>query len=471
MADPVETDNPLPTVTDISPASKTAHLPTFTLTVNGSGFVSSSKIVFNGEEKSTTYENSTQLSCSIAPDDIPASTSTQAAHMRGNGDDTTVSVLVRSPSPGGGDSSAVDFTIRSDHDFSAPQQVPTGSLSVSYPVIAAGENGNVAVMFQSYDADTEVYALTLLHSQDGGASWSSPVNTVETTQTTTRPMAHRMTMDANGYIHMVFFAEYSLYYMRSTDGGTTWGSPSQLPLSSTVSLQTAITVDSGNGINILCIKDDVEGHYPVYFIRSTDDGESFSAAADVFADWESYYLSYSPTLGVDDNGGIFAAWTIYDRNNQSSIVTNYSHDNGATWGAADTYLGLGRTCDLAMDPSGNPGLLTATGTTDASAIMWHGSSDSGVVWNTPAEVAAANTANSVPSMKIDGAGNININYLDGSTCRFQRSTDGGATWSTAVDIADTGSIFRVNMALDSVGNIYMIYKYPDTGALYMVRSQ
>ncbi|MGH8403066.1 MAG: IPT/TIG domain-containing protein, partial [Gammaproteobacteria bacterium] len=89
--------NPLPVVSSLSPASVQAGSGGFTLTVNGSGFVSSSTIVWNGTALSTTFSSPTTLTASVPASDITAA---------GN-----VSVTVTSAAPGGGTSAAASFTI------------------------------------------------------------------------------------------------------------------------------------------------------------------------------------------------------------------------------------------------------------------------------------------------------------------------------------------------------------------------
>jgi len=54
--------NPAPTITSLAPASGTAGGAAFTLTVNGTGFVSGSSVVnWNGSGRTTTFVSATQL--------------------------------------------------------------------------------------------------------------------------------------------------------------------------------------------------------------------------------------------------------------------------------------------------------------------------------------------------------------------------------------------------------------------------
>jgi subtilisin family serine protease len=89
--------NPAPVIGSLSPSSAPVGGPTFTLSVNGSGFVSASTVRWNGANRPTTFVNSTQLQAVI-----PASDLTSVG---------TAMVTVFSPTPGGGTSSALQFSI------------------------------------------------------------------------------------------------------------------------------------------------------------------------------------------------------------------------------------------------------------------------------------------------------------------------------------------------------------------------
>ena len=62
--------SPPPTISSLSPASATAGGPAFTLTVNGSNFVSGSVVQWNGSNRTTTFVSATQLTAAITAADI-----------------------------------------------------------------------------------------------------------------------------------------------------------------------------------------------------------------------------------------------------------------------------------------------------------------------------------------------------------------------------------------------------------------
>src|SRR6185369_5450845 len=90
--------NPVPFVNQpVVPAAVAPSGPGFVLTVNGAGFVSGSVVNWNGTPLATTFVKTGELTAVV-----PATIVSKAG---------TASVTVVSPSPGGGSSNPVPFTI------------------------------------------------------------------------------------------------------------------------------------------------------------------------------------------------------------------------------------------------------------------------------------------------------------------------------------------------------------------------
>jgi hypothetical protein len=126
-------NNPVPTITSLSPTSTTAGSAAFTLTVNGSGFLSSSVVNFNGTARVATFVNATQLTAAILASDI-ATVGTPV-------------VTVTNPTPGGGTSTAVSFSITAPlvpgfaiTSPTAAQTVHAGGIA-QYTITATAQNG------------------------------------------------------------------------------------------------------------------------------------------------------------------------------------------------------------------------------------------------------------------------------------------------------------------------------------------
>ena len=95
-SDCVET-NPVPTLTSISPDNTAAGGAEFTLTVDGTNFVASSVVRWDGADRTTTLVSSTQLTATIPASDI--------ASVR------TAAVTVFNPAPDGGETASLSFDV------------------------------------------------------------------------------------------------------------------------------------------------------------------------------------------------------------------------------------------------------------------------------------------------------------------------------------------------------------------------
>lgn len=98
-SNPGSSGNPVPALTSLSPTGAEAGGASFTLTANGSNFVSTSTVQWNGNALQTTFVSSTELQANVPVSDIAGAAS--------------VSITVITPAPGGGTSSALTFPVTS----------------------------------------------------------------------------------------------------------------------------------------------------------------------------------------------------------------------------------------------------------------------------------------------------------------------------------------------------------------------
>lgn len=94
---PLTINNPVPSLASISPNSIVVGTNGATLTVNGSNFVTTSKVRYGDQELPTTYVNATQLTAQLS--------ATQLSRV------VSVSVTVFNPTPAGGTSGALPLAV------------------------------------------------------------------------------------------------------------------------------------------------------------------------------------------------------------------------------------------------------------------------------------------------------------------------------------------------------------------------
>jgi len=130
--------NPTPVTTGLVPASAMAGAPSFSLTVNGSGFVPSSTVQWNGADRPTTYVSATQLMAALGASDLAAT--------------GTIPVTVSNPAPGGGTSNVEYFSVLDPSGvfldtFNRPDSADLGNgWTEKYPGAFSIQNNEVVMI-------------------------------------------------------------------------------------------------------------------------------------------------------------------------------------------------------------------------------------------------------------------------------------------------------------------------------------
>ena len=91
------TSNPVPAITSLSPTQIAAGSQVQNLFVNGTNFMSSSTVTYNGTVHNSSLQSPTQIQIALGPSDVAATGS--------------YPVVVTNPSPGGGSSAPMNFSI------------------------------------------------------------------------------------------------------------------------------------------------------------------------------------------------------------------------------------------------------------------------------------------------------------------------------------------------------------------------
>ena len=144
-------NNPVPSITSLSPSSRTAGGPAFTLTVNGSGYVSTSVVRWNGSDRTTTFVSSTQLTASITASDIATA--------------GTATVTVFNPTPGGGTSGGLSFSINNPVPSAtslSPSSATAGGAAFTLTVSGSNFVSGSKVRWNGSDRTTNYVSSTQL---------------------------------------------------------------------------------------------------------------------------------------------------------------------------------------------------------------------------------------------------------------------------------------------------------------------
>jgi uncharacterized repeat protein (TIGR03803 family) len=152
-------NNPVPTITQLSPATLPAAAAPQTLTINGTGFLSSSTVTMNGIAHSPAFVSASQLTISLTASDLATAGS--------------FPVIVTNPAPGGGPSNSVSFVVTAQ------------TVSVTVSPLTAQVVVNGSQQFAATVANTSNTAVTW--SVNGVVGGNSTVGTISSNGLYTAP--------------------------------------------------------------------------------------------------------------------------------------------------------------------------------------------------------------------------------------------------------------------------------------------
>ncbi len=240
---------------------------------------------------------------------------------------------------------------------SGPVSALTGFEAAGDPVIAAGPDGEfyyAGIAFKrSTPAVGRASSIFVAKSTDGGRTFGQVTMVAQSLTVGTFHDKEWIAVDnsdgpgrGNVYCVWAMFQPYGsqMVFSRSTDGGRTWTRPPMI-LSDILALEfqlqgAQIVVDNDGVIHITWIDFQGEQHR---YVRSTDQGQSFSDPVDIGAvtpiDYQlpngGYRTPTLPALAIDNTGGpyegsLYLAWND-QRNGNADVYMIASHDGGASW--------------------------------------------------------------------------------------------------------------------------------------------
>lgn len=436
-------ENPVPVLTSITPDTKIAHLPTFTLTAIGTGFIASSKIVLNGIEKVTTYDSSTELTCEVNPNEIASGP-------------MTIPVLVRTPSPGGGDSNMVNLTVVPDPDF-IPAQTFANNPAISCSAdLTFSPNGNFVVTWTEDNPPEIVFK----KSTDGGSTWDPQV-----TISNNIPLTYGSAIDSSfdNSLCVVWRSEplnnYEIYFSRSTDNGSTWSTPQNISNNTKLSEMPRVAIDNSGSIFVVWW-DFTPGQNDIFFTSSFDNGSSWTTIMNLSNNWGN---SVRADITIDDNSGnLFVVWSDNSGTGISELYLSRSPDQGNSW-TTPIPIAPGYTANdskITADIIGNLHVVWQ----DMNYIYYIRSNNMGINWTTPQILSIPTYTQRWPAVAVDSAGNVNVvwiheKYERRASIYYRRSINNGNTWGPRIHVHENiGLCYRVGMDVDKLGYVHLIWE-------------
>lgn len=286
-------------------------------------------------------------------------------------------------------------------------------------------------------------------STDAGVSWGHTVPVVSS-----GTAQYPCSLEVSGSTRHLFWPDsrsgtWELFYKRSTDGGNTWGTDTQL--TSHANLFRMGTAISGSSLHLVWGGTNRTGGQgdegPIYYKRSTDGG-----------------VTWAPTvqLTVPATGGrpavaafgnyVHVTW--FDKRDVAQdwdldIWTKRSTDGGATWG---TDARMSRTPTHTRHPQivATPGVVCCIwedgqifkdGKAEGDPALFRAvSTDNAQTWSTPLRITSVNSQNgwATHSKSYAYGSTVHLAWTDAPegpnktrATYYMRSRDGGRSWGPA----------------------------------------
>ncbi|HEY3128537.1 MAG TPA: sialidase family protein [Acidobacteriota bacterium] len=287
------------------------------------------------------------------------------------------------------------------------------SVNLLSHTIGIDDSGAITVVWRGINPDSSVSNVFMSRSVDGGATFSRPANVTEITDARLSVSAPVLAVSRSGAIHIAYVlfdpigGFQDVFFTKSSDGGATFPlrvnvSKSPLRFPSALASSPAIAVDSSGTVLIAFFAATGSRPPDIYFSQSAD-GSTFSTPLSV-ARASSVTVNppsvSSPSLAVDRSGHVLVAFIRSDlTRNEQDVYFSRSIDGGITF----------------SEPI------------NASRTSLRG------------------IRSFVPYVLADSAGNVGLAwgvfgpgplFPGGRDVYFIKSTDGGLTFSTAINVSN-----------------------------------
>jgi hypothetical protein len=355
--------------------------------------------------------------------------------------------------------------------FSPPKNISNNTDYSFTPQVAVDDVGNIYAVWQD---DTATNSNILFsRSIDGGATFSPPLNVSQSSGSSFNPLISVDRQVDGIHINVVWINDApgnnDVFFSRSTNGGDTFSAPLNLSNDPADSLSPQLAVDgTGKNINVVWESDDIT--FGILFSHSTDGGATFSPPVPLATNTGG---SFGAQLAMAADGSINVVWED-DSNSGSTISYIRLSINGVPFSAPKNLsanLGNSTESQIAVDAGGNIDVIFADSTPGASNpgnfnIFFSRSTDQGLTFSSPKNLSSSLTNSLHAHLAVDATGGIyavweeNVAIDAGNKdIFFTRSSDSGATFSAPTNLSNNfGNSSNASLVVDAAGGINLSWE-------------
>lgn len=213
-------------------------------------------------------------------------------------------------------------------------------------------------------------------------------------------------------------------------------------------------------------EDDTNNGSDILFSKSSDGGATFSTPVNISP---GSSFANAPRIALDANGVIYVVWQDAPVLGEQIFVSQ-SADGGSSFSGPVALSGSSvdsGNAVLAIDAFGNVDIAWE-GDSGTMGIYFSHSTDGGATYSSPVNVATNTTGSFVPQIALGSDGSVNLIWEDddsfGPHVSFTHSADKGGSFAPAKTLSTgPGGAFEGQLAVDGSGNINAVWLDLSTG--------
>ncbi|MEN3334646.1 MAG: hypothetical protein V7641_4011 [Blastocatellia bacterium] len=305
-------------------------------------------------------------------------------------------------------------------------------------------------------------------SKDGGHTWDNLPQTRNLTNSKGEAFGPSLVVSKQGPLRLYIAyhdnstGTYEAYLLR-TKKKTKFRKPQNLTPGDGAAFSPRLGMDSNGNVNLV-YGDTTGGVRHVRFLRTTDQGETFSEPVTISGASDG---AFEPEIAMTQGDAINVVWedTV---SGTSAIRFARSTDNGATFSEPrQVSRGDGSAIEahIAADGTGRLSVVWVQQVGDDKHTFYSRSTDDGQTFSEPLQLTSAPGTSVSKPLALAYQDVVYVAYQNEAPRRMQiylrKSEDGGVTFADAVQVSNAdnncGRAHSASMTVDSQGTLHMVW--------------
>lgn len=257
-----------------------------------------------------------------------------------------------------------------------------------------------------------------------------------------------------------------VFFSKSTDGGNTFATPINLSESTGGQSDYAAFAVKDKSVYVVW-QTSLSGTASVFLTKSSDGGTSFARPVMIS---DKSQLAAFPQIAVSD-AHVYSAWLEKSDNNSTNVIFAKSDDNANSFGTPSSITqNLGNSGIPKLLATGNQVYLSWEDNSKGNfEVFLSKSDDSGTSFHPPVVVSGTSGQSGTPQIMVS-ENNVYATWMDDTSkyydILFSKSTDGGKSFGTPVDISKLHADSGYPQFTVSGNHVYVVWTQTITESNY-----